>query len=319
MDIQNYAQLIVNSLRKFSLFLSILFTIGSPWVYGVNDIATSHAKPKVIAHQGGTADYPENTLLSLRKALENKADMLEISVQLSKDNIPVLYRPLDLSSLTDGRGKVAHKTSSQLAKLNAGWHFKVMVNGKPTYPYRAPGQAVQIPTLQTVFREIPKTVPIILDLKSQHKQLVYAIAKVMEQEAAWERVHFYSTIPKQLALLKDFRSVQVFESRDITRTRLLKVLLSDRCAAPPKAGTWIGFELNHPLTVTEQFTLGQGISEIPNALLWNPKVVACCMERGNVKIFLWGINTLEAYQTAKRLGVYAVITDSPLKAQNGFK
>ncbi|MDU1795345.1 MAG: hypothetical protein E6801_01825, partial [Pseudomonas aeruginosa] len=31
----------------------------------------------------GTADYPENTLLAIRKALDNGADALWLSVQLS--------------------------------------------------------------------------------------------------------------------------------------------------------------------------------------------------------------------------------------------
>ncbi len=51
--------------------------------------------PLLVAHRAGTADYPENTLLAIRKALDNGADALWLSVQLSADGHPVLYRPAD--------------------------------------------------------------------------------------------------------------------------------------------------------------------------------------------------------------------------------
>ena len=37
--------------------------------------------PLLVAHRAGTADYPENTLLAIRKALDNGADALWLSVR----------------------------------------------------------------------------------------------------------------------------------------------------------------------------------------------------------------------------------------------
>ena len=51
------------------------------------------AMPRIVAHRGGTGDYPENTLLACRKAIQNGADLLWLSVQLSRDGVAVLYRP----------------------------------------------------------------------------------------------------------------------------------------------------------------------------------------------------------------------------------
>lgn len=56
------------------------------------------ASPKIIAHRGGTADAPENTEVAIKTALSNQADAIWITVQLSKDNVPVLYRPSDLKA-----------------------------------------------------------------------------------------------------------------------------------------------------------------------------------------------------------------------------
>lgn len=41
------------------------------------------AAPQLIAHRGGTGDAPENTLPAIKLALENKAEAIWITVQLS--------------------------------------------------------------------------------------------------------------------------------------------------------------------------------------------------------------------------------------------
>ena len=58
------------------------------------------ANPQLIAHRGGTGDAPENTLPAIKLALENHAEAIWVTVQLSRDGVPVLYRSSDLSALT---------------------------------------------------------------------------------------------------------------------------------------------------------------------------------------------------------------------------
>lgn len=45
----------------------------------------------IIGHRGSQGTHPENTLPSLRAAIEADADMIEIDVRLTKDSIPILY------------------------------------------------------------------------------------------------------------------------------------------------------------------------------------------------------------------------------------
>src|ERR1700722_2284446 len=66
--------------------------------------------PFIVAHRGGTGDTPENTLEAFSTALENGADALWMTVQVTKDGVPVLYRPADLGSLTDGQGHLDNIT-----------------------------------------------------------------------------------------------------------------------------------------------------------------------------------------------------------------
>lgn len=79
-------------------------------------VMTAHAAPQIIAHRAATADAPENTLYA---ALSNKADAIWITLQLSKDNQVVLYRPSDLKSLTDKTGPVSGYSAAELAQTDA--------------------------------------------------------------------------------------------------------------------------------------------------------------------------------------------------------
>ena len=114
--------------------------------------------PMIIAHRGGTGDFPENTILAITNAVAEGVDGLWLTVQASSDNVPVLFRPSDLSSLTNGTGAVNTKTAAELGQLNAGWTF----GEGDGYPYRE--RAMPIPALEQVIAAVPAGMPLFLDL-----------------------------------------------------------------------------------------------------------------------------------------------------------
>jgi glycerophosphoryl diester phosphodiesterase len=156
-------------------------------------------------------------------------------------------------------------------------------------------------------------VPILLDMKQlPAAPLVASVAKVLDEEKAWQRVRIYSTEKEVLNLLADYREARVFESRDATRQRLSAVALSGSCDTPPAAGAWVGMELERTVTVVEKFTLGEGRSEV-KARWWTPAAVSCFKTNPDVKIVVFGVDTPAAYQAAEKLGVDHVMSDSQLK------
>lgn len=76
--------------------------------------------PRYIAHRGGGALAPENTLAGISLAARLGFRAVEFDVMLSADGIPVLFHDETLERTTDGRGKLAEHTLSQLRKLDAG-------------------------------------------------------------------------------------------------------------------------------------------------------------------------------------------------------
>jgi len=264
--------------------------------------------PKVVAHRAGTADAPENTLLAIRTALANHSDALWLSVQVSADGVAVLYRPADLSALTDVQGTVGSKTLEQLRLANAGYQFRDTTGD---YPYRKEPQA--IPTLADALQAIPPSTPVFLDIKAQPVgEVIDAVARTLDRARAWSRVRFYSTERDASDYLAQHYAdrAQRFESRDATRNRLVDLALAGRCS-PPAAGTWMGIELERDLTVTEQFTLGSSSYPVKLARLWTPQAMACVRRVTGTKVVMFGINSAQAYGAAHELGADALMVDSP--------
>ena len=72
--------------------------------------------PRLVAHRGYPRRYPENTLLSLSKALEAGARFVEVDVQLTGDGVPVLLHDSDLRRMAGADLKV---TQEKLEALRA--------------------------------------------------------------------------------------------------------------------------------------------------------------------------------------------------------
>lgn len=268
-------------------------------------------QPLLIAHRGGTADYPENTLLAIRQSLKAGADGVWLSVQATQDGVPVLYRPRDLGELTNGSGTIAEKTFKELSELNAGHHFK---SADGTYSYRRAGRAVGIPRVDEVLKVIPKGKQIYLDLKqTPAKHVVEAVSKLLDQHDAWGRVRLYSTDEDTTRLLRDEPRAQVAESRNLTRQRLAEhALEGGECKSAP-AEPWVGFELKRKMILTEMFTLGRGDSPV-YAQLWTKGAMDCFKKaRPDLPIVMFGVNTKSDLETAADLGAHAVLVDSPRK------
>ena len=76
--------------------------------------------PRWIAHRGGGALAPENTLAGIRLAARLGFAAVEFDVMLSRDGTPVLIHDETLERTTSGRGRVADTPDAVLFSLDAG-------------------------------------------------------------------------------------------------------------------------------------------------------------------------------------------------------
>jgi len=265
--------------------------------------STAWASPQIIAHRGGTADAPENTLPAIKLALENQAQAIWITVQLSRDGVPVLYRPSDLSALTTAQGKVSQYTQAELATFDAGAKGKAKMAG------------TTIPTLKAVLERWPD-VTFYIDIKSPDAdpaEMGKQLQNLLKETNSLARVRVYSTEDRYLDALP--AEVPRFVTRSETRTRLANISLNHVCQTPARQmdAYWYGLELNRKVEVVEKFTLGDGIS--PATLTWDKEAMDCFRSQGNAHVILLGVNSAEDYQKAQTLGADGVMVDSPAQAK----
>ncbi len=110
---------------------------------------------EVIAHRGLSGLAPENTLSSIRAAIERGADRVEFDVVLSLDGIPVVIHDADLDRTTDGKGPVAALDLERLRRLDAGRWFDARFAGE------------RVPTLEEVLDLCRGKIPVNIEIKEE--------------------------------------------------------------------------------------------------------------------------------------------------------
>jgi len=119
-----------------------------------------------FGHRGACGHEPENTVRSVRRALELGADGVEVDVQLADGELVVIHDET-LSRTTNGQGRVTKKTFAYLRSLDAGLGEK-------------------IPTLTEVFNAVSRRAVVNVELKGPHTAApVTALVVEYVQRRGW--------------------------------------------------------------------------------------------------------------------------------------
>jgi glycerophosphoryl diester phosphodiesterase len=131
----------------------------------------------------------------------------------------------------------------------------------------------------------------------------------------WDRVRFYSSDRRVTnAIVEKAKWARLFEAREATRSRLLRLMFTGRCVAPPQHGAWTGFDYFWDFKGVELSAPG-GEAEftVEAAQPWTPAAMRCFNSSVGVVTVFFGINSPTDYHEANRLGATAVLTDSPAR------
>ncbi len=168
-----------------------------------------------VTHNGGEYQFPQDTLFALKSAAALPMQVLDVDIQMSKDNVPVLIHSETLTSSTSGHGNVSDFTAAQLAKLDAAYQWVPgcgTCGDRPAsqHPYRGvrtgakplPKGAVSrddfgVPTLEAVFAAFPQAyLDIELKPESEAAPIVAALIHKFHRE---DRTIVASFDDKQIA------------------------------------------------------------------------------------------------------------------------
>ena len=134
-----------------------------------------------IGHRGAAGHAPENTLLSIRKAIALGVDMVELDLRGTKDGHCVLLHDGRVDRTTNGRGVVAEMALDEVRRLDAG-------------------EGELIPTLGEALEVANGRVDVILEIKSPG--LAEAVATAVRQSGFTGRILYASFLHHELGSVR---------------------------------------------------------------------------------------------------------------------
>ncbi|MDC3420986.1 glycerophosphoryl diester phosphodiesterase membrane domain-containing protein [Aquibacillus koreensis] len=149
----------------------------------------------IASHRGDAENAPENSLSSIRSALNQGVDAIEIDVQMTQDGVIVLNHDKNLQRMAGIDSKINEMTYSEVAQVDIGrLHGEAFIGEK-------------IPTLEEVVEEIVEMdVKLIIDIKAVDSTHTLAenLVTVIEEHEIGEETYVQSFDYDQL---KDIRKL----------------------------------------------------------------------------------------------------------------
>jgi glycerophosphoryl diester phosphodiesterase len=139
-------------------------------------------RPLVIAHRGGAAIAPENTLYAFERAVKlHRVDMIELDVHATSDGVIVVAHDDDVARCTNGTGTLASLDRATLATLDAAFSFSP--DGAQC-PLR--GKGISIPTLEEVLVALPGML-FNMELKPSARAAASSLVDLLRRHDALDR------------------------------------------------------------------------------------------------------------------------------------
>jgi glycerophosphoryl diester phosphodiesterase len=134
----------------------------------------------LMGHRGAAALEPENTLLSINRALEIGVNAVEIDVHLTRDKELAVIHDSTLDRTTNGTGPVSSYTLSEIKKFDAG-------------------KGERIPSLQAVIDLVRGRGRLIVELKEEGTE--QGVVELIRENALYDSAYvisFWHTLVKRV-------------------------------------------------------------------------------------------------------------------------
>ena len=258
----------------------------------------------ICAHRGARSIAPENTLLSMRKAKENRAHCWETDVRMSKDGELVIFHDATLERTTNiaihemfgarENFPLDQFTVRELRELDAGsWFltddpFGTVVSGEVGSKENETIRRQRIPLLREILdftktHSFPVNLEIkVLDTPSGDVAIVDRIIEMIRE-----------TETMDLVLLSSFRHEYLYRARTLSQRIGLAVLAEEQ----------------HPPDLIQYLKSFSAVAYHPDVAIYDPGLIVQ-LQRFGFRVNCWTINDMEQAKEILRIGA-GVITDWP--------
>ena len=150
---------------------------------------------EIIAHRGAAGKAPENTMASIRQAINDKTDWIEIDVQETKNGEIVVVHDSDFMKLSNVQTKVWEGTLEELRQIDIGSWFDPKFSSE------------RIPTLEEVLIEARNKAKVLIELKyyGHDEQLERRVIDIVEKVGMAENVALMSLKPEGIKKARTLR------------------------------------------------------------------------------------------------------------------
>ncbi|HXH32729.1 MAG TPA: glycerophosphodiester phosphodiesterase family protein [Bacteriovoracaceae bacterium] len=235
-----------------------------------------------VAHRGAPAHAPENTIPSFLKALELKANYLELDVHQTKDGELVVIHDSTVDRTSNGKGEVTHLRFQEIRQLDAGSWFSPQFKG------------VKIPTLKEVLLLLDKDKRTQAIIELKHGDEFYPgiegkVTALVAELNLSERVIIKSFNPAVLARMKVKNPL----------LSLLYVFVMGFDGIP--------FTINQTLSLTSPFKARVQILQ-PHYYFATAAFIQKAHQLG-FRVVVWGVDSQEQIKNVIQMGADGIETD----------
>lgn len=244
-------------------------------------------RPLIIAHRGHSAAEPENTLLSFRRALEAKADLVELDYHHSRDGVLTVIHDFTLDRTTDATRRwggtnlaVDSFDFARMRELNAAsWRG-------PNFP------PTQLPSLEEALDTIQKSSVTLIERKAGDAATCVAMLR---------RKHLVNR-----AVVQSFDWQYLEDYHRLEPTQVLGAL--------GPWGSYRGKKLSDADKVLSPRWVDEAKRVGARAIVWNKQVTAESVQYAHaagLDVWVYTIDDPAVMKSLVSMGVDGIITNNP--------
>lgn len=238
---------------------------------------------RLIAHRGGCAHAPENTLAAIRTGIAAGADFVEVDIHLSRDSVLVVHHDETVDRCTDGRGRIDQLTWAELQKLDAGSWFSEKFKDE------------RIPSLDQVLELTKGKIGVFIEIKGygpEYAGLARKLVDVIHRHHAQTWVEVISFDHGALKQVHDLDPDIRLQKLLVSNLRLLPFYLDKRLhwGSPKRLDFVQGFGYYHKVV---------------------DKALVRKVHRWGRQINAWTVNSAAKQEKLVQIGIDGITADDP--------
>lgn len=228
--------------------------------------------PQIIAHRGGRAWAPENTLSGFRRSLELGVDGIELDVQRCASGELVVFHDEDLNRTTNSAGLVRDCSLAELRRLSAGeWYSEEFIDER-------------VPLLSEVLDLLQGK--IVLNIEVKNSPIAY-------RDIEEDLLEVIAGYPLESLIISSFDHKLMFSLHNQAPELAIALLAEAVFLDLKSTATAIGASYFHP-----------------SFDCLRPDIVEEAHANG-LTVNVWTCNTQARWRECIRLGVDGIVTDDP--------